>query len=296
MEIIWVLENVLKKRSFYNIPRVLLLVASVSLWRKYHPHHKTVLYCDEPTYQFLEEFNLLKLWDIIRSLSYPEKIDKIAFWSSCKTKIISETKIPLVVVDHDFLIFKNIDNILESNKVTYTYDEYGWNWYPKVDCEYNRKLSTPIKHSPYAANVSLFYLPNPKFANEYGKQTLKNHEELTSMGCKQTEFMIFSEQYMLKEWLVSRNIPHQTLNAHLFDNTKMKYSDEIHNIGVWSNKEASLSYKHYGVEEKYLTPEDCQYLIRCINAGKRVNGNKLLKSLLDEGYSYKLDLTLSGKG
>jgi len=41
MEVIWVLENVVRSKNFYNQTRILLLAASVSLWRKYHPDHKT---------------------------------------------------------------------------------------------------------------------------------------------------------------------------------------------------------------------------------------------------------------
>ena len=44
MEIIWVLENVKQEDSFYNKLRILLLLASTSLWKKYHPTHTLVLY------------------------------------------------------------------------------------------------------------------------------------------------------------------------------------------------------------------------------------------------------------
>jgi len=109
MEVIWVIENVLKTQEFYNRRRTSLLIASISLWKKYHPNHFTVLYCDKETYKVLNNLNVLHLWHDVRDLSYPEKINRKVFWSSCKTKIISETKIPLCVVDHDFLIFTNID-------------------------------------------------------------------------------------------------------------------------------------------------------------------------------------------
>ena len=104
MEVIWVLENVLKTQEFYNRRRLSLLIASISLWKKYHPNHYTVLYCDKETHEVLNNLNVLHLWDEIRDLDYPDKIDRKIFWSTCKTKIISETKTPLLVVDHDFLI------------------------------------------------------------------------------------------------------------------------------------------------------------------------------------------------
>ena len=82
MEVIWVLENVIKSKDFYNQSRILLLAASVSLWRKYHPNHKTVFYCDKETYNELKKLNILNLFHEVRNLSYPEKIDRTIFWSS----------------------------------------------------------------------------------------------------------------------------------------------------------------------------------------------------------------------
>ena len=144
MEVIWVLENVIRSKNFYNQTRILLLAASVSLWRKYHPDHKTIFYCDEETYDELQKLNLFNLFHEVRNLSYPEKIDRTVFWSSCKTKIISETKIPLCVIDHDFLIFKNIDQYLQD-KILYSYDEIDEGYYPLKSDKYLKKLTTPIK-------------------------------------------------------------------------------------------------------------------------------------------------------
>ena len=283
MEVIWVLENVLKTQEFYNRRRLSLLIASISLWKKYHPNHFTVLYCDKETHEVLNNLNVLHLWDEIRDLDYPDKIDRKIFWSTCKTKIISETKTPLLVVDHDFFIFKNIDNILKNNILTYTYDELTLNWYPNKGDQFNTKLLTPINNSELAANVSLFYLPDPKFANEYGKQVLQNHKEFTKMGVNCTNYMIYSEQYMLKEWLDSKNIPHQTLNNQIFDNKNTKYIDQNNKKGIWSNKEALLSYKHYGVLKEQIDQTELDYIFRCINTNKKVN-IKELKNKLYESY------------
>lgn len=276
MEVIWVLENVLKEQKFYNQNRILLLISSVSLWRKYHPNHKTVLYCDNITYKWLDNLEILHLWDVVKDLSYPEKIDRKVFWSSCKTKIISTTKVPLVVVDHDFLIYKNIDNILSLNQVIYSYDELTEGWYPDKNEKFNKLLTNPISRNiNLASNVSLLYFPNPNFANKYGLQTLKNHEEFTNMGVKDTNYMIFSEQLMLKQWLERDKIPHKTLVNSIFNNKIIDFEEKINNRGIWNTQESLLSYKHYGMLEKSIDEKERQYLYRCINAGKRIDINKL---------------------
>ena len=107
MEIIWVLENVKQEDSFYNKLRILLLLASTSLWKKYHPTHTLVLYCDNLTLDTLSTLGIFHLWNDIRPLNSTINIRKSDFWSTCKTEIISKTKIPICIVDHDFLIFKS---------------------------------------------------------------------------------------------------------------------------------------------------------------------------------------------
>ena len=281
METIWVLENVKKNHSFYSKLQIWMLVASVSLWRKYHPNHKTVFYCDTMSHEVLSNLDLLGMWDEVRPLSYPEKINREIFWSSPKTKIISETEIPLLVIDHDFLIFKNIDEHLK-NEVLYSYDERADNWYPPKADTFNKRLSNPIPWVvDLAANVSLFYLPDPKFAQKYGKQTLKNHEELTAMNDPliTTNHMIMSEQFMLKQWLIKENIPHNCLSKNLWDCQKINFYNSLNNRGIWNLKESILYYKHYGAEETYIKEKTSStpyvnvvdFLKRCIKAGKLIN-------------------------
>jgi hypothetical protein len=281
MEAIWVLENVKNNKSFYSKLELLILVASICLWKKYHPTHKTVFYCDERTKEVLSILDILHLWDEVRHLSYPEKINRKVFWSSCKTKIISETKIPLVVVDHDFLVFRNLDSFL-TDKVLFTYHERSDNWYPKENNTSNQKLTNPIKYvNNYAANVSILYFPNPEFANEYGLQTLQNHIEFSDMSISDlsANYMIFSEQLMLKQMLSKDNIPHTSLCKNIWDNHKTKYTEEEINEGILSYKEISLYCKHYGVDksrfksrrEGYDYDKEIEFIYRCINSTKLIN-------------------------
>ena len=294
MKAIWVIENVKKDNSFYDEFKLILLFASVTLWKRYHPNHTTVLYCDEMTEKYLSNLGVFKLWDHIRNLSYPEKINRKQFWSSCKTKIISETTEPIVVVDHDFLIYTNIDEHLKD-KVLYSYDELSYPWYPEKHDQWCAKLSNPVEiEVDLSANVSLFYLPDPKFANRYGKRTLKNHEEFTAMDFDNLNpnYMIFSEQLMLKQMLVLENIPHSTLTTNVFDNNERGFTEGVNLYGIWNHEDSSLYYRHYGFDKRFKNEEDKKfekdYLYRCINSGKKID-IKLLKSKIHESSSRKLD-------
>lgn len=283
METIWVLENVKRSNDFYGRLQILLLITSASLWKKYHPNHTMIFYGDSQSMAFLEKFDIWGLWDERRELSYTEKINREIFWSAPKTKIISKTQKPLLVIDHDFLVFKNIDDILDEN-VIYSYDEIASNWYPPINDGFNKRLTQPIPRIvDFAANVSFFYLPNPEFARKYGEQTLKNHIEFTSMNDKRitTNYMILSEQLMLKQWLVRDNIPHKTLDKNIWDCFLIKSTEKENDIGIYNLNESSRTYKHYGMEERHLLKknfqyeEEIKYLYRCINSTKLLDIGKL---------------------
>jgi hypothetical protein len=289
MQAIWVLENVKGNKSFYSKLELLILVASVCLWKKHHPSHNTTLYCDEMTNQVLGDLKILHLWDEVAPLSYPEKINREVFWSSCKSKIISETQIPIVVVDHDFLIYTNIDEHLKD-RVVFTYNEQANTWYPKENNKANRSLSAPIEYvNNLAANVSLLYLPDPEFAREYAKQVLQNHIELSAMYIDDLSpnYMILSEQLMLKQWLSKREIPHQSLCKNIWDCNNIKYTlNEVKN-GIWNCKEISRYCKHYGVDksrfkenlEGFDYEKEIEFLFRCIKSSKLHDVKELKKKI-----------------
>ena len=303
MKVLWVLENVKKSFSFYNKLQILLLISSVSLWKKYHPSHKTFFYCDSLTYNLFKKLNILTLWNNVEVFSYPEKINREIFWSSPKTKIISEATEPFVLVDHDFLIFKNIEEYF-GNEILCSYDERADNWYPTQNDSYNKQLTTPIKFiTPYASNVSLFYIPDPNFAQRYGKQVLKNHEEFTAMHVPTmtANHMIFSEQFMLRQWIEKENIPYRCLSKNIWNCNKAEFNrNEETNKGIWNLKESLLYYKHYGVEESrinnreegYDYDETISFLKRCIKSGKLIDVKELetkIEVILNESNSCKLD-------
>ena len=289
METIWVLENVKNNKSFYSKLELLILVASICLWKKHHPTHKTVFYCDEMTNNTLQDLGVLELWDEVRHLSYPEKINREVFWSSCKTKIISKTEIPLIIVDHDFLVFKNLDNFFDD-KVLFTYHERANNWYPKENSKPNRSLSQPVEFvNDFAANVSLLHLPNPKFAREYATRTLQNHIEFSDMFIEDlsANYMILSEQLMLKQMLSKDGIPHVSLGKNVWDCNEVGYTKEEINEGILSFKEISLYCKHYGVDKTRFKENqkgfdynsEIEFIYRCIKSSKLVDVEQLQEKI-----------------
>jgi len=281
MTVKWVYENVTGSDSFYSKLNITLLIASVCLWKKYHPKHITNLYVDNVTYNKFILLDIMYLWDTVEILNYTDRINREILWAGCKPKVISQTKTPMVIVDHDFLIFKNIDEHLKD-EVLYSYDEDMSQWYINPEDVYNKQLTNPIEFiQDKAANVSLLYLPNVNFAIEYGQQTIDRLIEFTAiLGDKlNTGYLTACEQYQLKELLHKGDIKHRTLNKNIYSCEKVKFKEEKNSIGIWDLEESFLYYKHYGVDKRsvfdnrkeYSYHETLIYLYRCIKASKLIS-------------------------
>ena len=295
MQVKWVYENVTGFDSFYSRFNLTLLVASTCLWKKYHPEHKLILYVDRLTFVKLSNLDIMYLWDEIKPLIYNDKINREKLWAGCKSKIVSQAEEPFLMLDHDFLIFTNIDSYLKDT-VLYTYDESTKESYIGQNEPTVLALTQPLNFTQdLAANVSLLYMPDKAFANEYGKRVIKNHIEFTeALGSNiHSGYLTLSEQYMLKEMLVENNIKHKTLSQNIFCNIKGKYLDKINDRGIWNIKEVFRYYKHYGVDKRHVFDnnkgydydETINYLYRCINSSKLIDidylHNKLVKNIVN---------------
>lgn len=281
MKAVWVYENTKGLDSFYGRFNTTLLITSLCLWKKYHPNHTTELYLDTQTYDKFLSLDIFYLWDKVKILTYKDRIDRNILWSSCKSKVVSQATEPFVMVDHDFLIFKNIDEYLDDS-VIYSYDEDMSSWYINPWDEYNKLLTEPIEfHQEQAANVSLLYLPNPQFAQKYGQRVIQNHTEFTKLlrDNLHSGYLTISEQYMLKDWLVRDNLKHRTLSKNIFSCELNEYSQDTNKIGIWDLLESKKYYFHYGVNKRHVLDnhpkfrydETFNYLYRCIKASKLIN-------------------------
>jgi hypothetical protein len=281
MKVKWVYENVTGFDSFYSKLNITLLISSVCLWKKYHPEHTTILYVDELTYDKFLKLDIIYLWNKVKILDYKDNVNRKVLWAGCKPKIISQTKSAMLIIDHDFLIFKNVDDILKD-EVIYSYDEDMSQWYINPNDKYNKQLTSPIEFiQDKAANVSFLYLPNVNFAIEYGQQTIDKLTQFTAIlgDNLNTSYLTACEQYQLKELLHKKKIKHKTLNKNIYSCEKVKFKEEINDRGIWDLKESFLYYKHYGVEKRrildnregYNYDKSISYLYRCINSSKLIN-------------------------
>lgn len=290
---VWILENIKGDFSFFQKFNLLCLFASVSLWRKHHPDHYTVLYCDLMTKALFEELGVLDLWHEVnwRKLSEDSGIDKSVFWAGCKPQILSQLEEPVTIVDNDWLPFRSFEKEMSMAPVVYSHDEDGSNYYLKDDDWYVEMLKDNIELWPMtddSLNVSFLTFNDLKIQKEYADLSVKIMQEWTNLKIKDNRLIIFAEQKILKQLLLRDKIKHQPLmksiwyckgewwhQPDVYKRPSDGKGENEHGIVEW--QKSQLHFKHYGTHKRNYKDNDLprfpyepevMFLYRCIaNSG-----------------------------
>jgi hypothetical protein len=278
LKINWVLENIKKNKNsndFYVNSRlnILLLLASVHLWKKNHRDDTTVLYGDDLTIDTLERLKVLDYFDIIKPIPKTgRKIDKDVFWAASKLEVLSQIDEPIIIMDNDTHVYKPLKHHLDLSKVYVCNFEKGKGYYPTAIDTRVQKLSYKTRWKTESVNVGFLNLPDPEFTRRYANESLKMMEEFTAMGVPHSQYLIFAEQLLLKHMLLNENIEHKSIIATTWDCKEWQWGED-HENGVWPIYESEIYFKHYGplkgwikaskADQDYDT--EIAHLLNCIN-------------------------------
>ncbi len=280
---IWVLENIKGDFSFFQKFNLLCLFASVSLWRKYHPNHYTVLYCDLMTKGLLQELGVLELWHEVdwKLLSKPSGINKNVFWAGCKPQILSELKEPVSIVDNDWLPFRSFEKEMQMSPVVYSHDEDGSKYYLN-DRDWYVTMLEKTKLWPmndFACNVSFLTFNDYEIQKEYADLSVSLMREWSDLKIEDNRLIIFAEQKILKQILLRDNIEHTPLFKEIwYCRGEWWHQADLYGInehGVINFKDELKNFKHYGTFKRkykdnwkgYEYKPEVDFLYRCIDAG-----------------------------
>lgn len=247
MKAIWVLENIKERESFYNKFELLLLFSSVSQWKKHHPEHTCVFYCDQLTKDFILKLNALSLWDEVNVIGKNKFIDKSVFWASSKLQVLSTVKEPVVIIDNDFIVYKPLDKYF-TDKVIATHYEDGSNYYINNTDPYIKQAKHIINRPNLnALNVSLLYLPDPKFTKYYADTSLELMELFTKIKVPNSKYLIYAEQLLLLHLITLHNVSYDTLMKD-----KWLCYESIYikgETGFLTKEESDLHFRHYWMDK-----------------------------------------------
>lgn len=277
MKIIWVLENI---KSNYNTKdyyinsklNVLLLLASVHLWKKNHPEDECVLYGDDITIDTLSRLKVLDFWDKILPLPSPRRISRDIFWAASKVEVLAEIKEPVIIMDNDAHVYKPLKHLLDPNKVYVCNYEVGKGYYPTSIDKYVQKISYKARWKNESVNVSFLHLPDFTFTNRYAEISLQMMEEFTAMKTPTPQYLIFAEQLLLSHLLEKENIPNSSLISTDWDCKAWDWGSN-NDKGLWPIYESEMFFKHYGPLKGWIRDSradqnyerEIKHLLNCIN-------------------------------
>lgn len=251
MKVLWVLENIRTNLNSYgnyidNKLDVLLLLASVYLWKKNHPEDHCVLYADNLTINYLDKIKLLYFWDDIQPvLPSSKRINKDVFWASSKVEVLSKVNEPVIIMDHDTHVYKPIKHLLNPDTTYVCNYEIGEHYYPTNYDSYIKKLTPRERFKTDSCNVSFLYLPDPEFTKIYANKSLDMMEQFTKMNVPDPQYLIFAEQLLLRHLLDKNNIKHNSIISTYWDCNKRQWGKN-HKKGLFDYPHSNKTFLHYG--------------------------------------------------
>ena len=189
---------------------ILTMIISAMTWKKHNGIVKMI--ADEKILQYLDSFHLLSVYDEVQELIITEKINPKTFWAAGKLFALLQQTEPYVMIDTDFIVWKNIDKFIHSDIVvahrenfTPVYPDFN---YFKMDEKY--KFNYGFDRSVLPCNTAFLYIKDGLFKNYYLSESINFMRH-----CLETEndlcSMVFAEQRLLGMCAEQWSIPVGTL-------------------------------------------------------------------------------------
>ena len=278
MKINWVLENIKKNKNsndFYVNSKlnILLLLASVNLWKRNHREDTCILNGDELTIDTLNRLEVLDFFDEVKLLPKSDrKIDRDVFWAASKLEVLSKIDYPTIIMDNDTHVYRPLKKHMDLSKVYVCNLEKGKGYYPTAIDPKVQKLSYKTRWKTESVNVGFLNLPDPDFTQRYANESLKMMEEFTAMKVPHSQYLIFAEQLLLKHMLVKENIEHRSIISTTWDCKQWEWGED-HDKGIWPIYESEVYFKHYGPLKGWIKDSkadqnyerEIAHLLNCIN-------------------------------
>jgi len=272
LKIIWVLNNIKKDKSFYSKLYILILIASLRLWKSFYKHDICTLYADELTLETFKTLDILYLWDVVELYTPSPNINHEIFWAAGKLEILSQQNEPVIIVDNDLHIYKPIKDYLEKDTAYVHNLELGKGYYPGYVDPYVRQLDYKPRWKTDSLNVSFLHLPDVNFAKKYANKSIELMEQFTQMNVPHSQYLIFAEQLLLKHLLDLDKIKYKSLVSTYWDCTEWEWGED-HDQGIWPLRESGLYVKHYGPLKGWIMQSkadqdydrEIKHLVNCIN-------------------------------
>lgn len=174
---------------------------SAILWKKYNG--EICLYTDDCFYKFINDNDLVTLWDSIdHSLfrSLPTTIDWSIFWAGAKHFALRNEKAPIVLLDHDLFVWKDIRDIYKGHQLITLHREDLFDCYlPKNKLSVADDYTYPdgLDWSIRPCNTAFAYFARNEFKDLYVREAIRFMDGNTLKANDGNARMVFAEQRLL---------------------------------------------------------------------------------------------------
>lgn len=200
-------------------------------WRK--NGGEIALCCDTKYADYYKKTGLGNIWNEIRICIADdlEGIDPIMFWAGAKLLALRETDAPIVMIDTDFIAWKNPEfgnEIIAAHR-----EDISDGIYPPLSFFKTKSHILPdFSESVLPLNTAFLYIPDNDFKEFYTSQAISFMKSAESCG-ETLRYMVFAEQRIVAMCAEYTQTPVRTL---LDKNTLFRpQSDFTH---LWGAKQA----------------------------------------------------------
>lgn len=217
MNSLWV-ANDNNKQGDWKLSKTELLsmISNVLFVEKFYPSFKRILFLDDFTKKYFEQFRITSLFDEINLsvLNKNYKINSKIFWAFSKLLCQRATKGPTVIFDLDFRLFKDLNkiNFFHYDIGAYSFESIDGKYYYSTPehCLENIIINKNFDWDRFAISVCCLYIKDNDFKNEYCDfaidymyQWTSNHKNDDKLYGE--NYILFVEQYMLAQHAKRRN-------------------------------------------------------------------------------------------
>ena len=233
---------------------ILTTILSALKWREFNGNIKMIT--DERGAEYYKSLNIDTIWNkginVILDKLISKEIDANIFWAAGKIFALQSENTPCAMIDTDFIVWNNINDILHDKEVCTIHSEDITDIYPfkntfimKDKYTFDSEWDWRIKPQ----NTAFTYIANRGFKDYYTNSAIEFMKNL-KVGDNRIVNMVFAEQRLISMCSKKMNI-----NIHeIFSLNELSRERQTLFTHIWGYKEVLRTNKN----------ERCNFCVRCI--------------------------------
>ena len=218
------------KEYYIDDFEILTTILSALKWREKNGSIKMVT--DKVGANYYKSIGLEDIWDLGIDISLDDindKIDSNIFWAAGKLYALKNQKSPCVMMDTDFIVWENVENILNNTELSVIHKEkIVKEVYPNKDYfkfKDGYYLDNELDWTVLPSNTAFMYISNDEFKDYYTATAIDFMNNISN-GYDRIVNMVFAEQRLISMCAKRKNIEIKEIMSleNLFSNKQILFT------------------------------------------------------------------------